>query len=70
VKKQDGNEIKATPLNAVLRETSTHTPTPPHPHTPLKNGKRLLYCVLKKRAKKQAQKSQQKGGKKGSIKAA
>ncbi len=30
--------------HAVLRETST---PPPHPHTPLKNGTRLLYCILK-----------------------
>jgi len=32
--------------HAVLRDTSTHTHTPPHPDRP-KNGNRLSYCVLK-----------------------
>jgi len=31
--------------HAVLRDFYTHTPSPP-PH-PLKNGTRLLYCILK-----------------------
>jgi len=54
-----------------LRETSTHTPLP----TPLKNGTRLLYCilkiarhlycVLKKAGQKKSEKRQKKDSKKG-----